>query len=393
MAEPPNEELKGTEQLFEQLNKLAPETGDALKATFSGPLGTVILLTMALGEAKKQLEEFNQELDAEGFRASASATGGLQNRQAAWDAARASLGAYQASLEAAGRDPDPTTTWITQLRKLNEMNSASGKTDEVAELKQELAISEAAAPMLAKAAGDAVPATVAGQAAVDDERQKLKDLRVANDPKAGAGTGPSGYITQGDVDDLQAAAEYGRLLMSQVHPKKDSGLQATQDKLEKDLADANQKLTAQRTLQAQIEAGETETSKAKAEADQTILNARAAELANRSRINVLPGEIELAEKAASFGNPGGAGTPFSGHDISGTAVRITAEAVEALQQQQASQLQLARAVRDFANQNRELYGLLAGEFSSLQSTVAETKRQLEMVSAQITNAASHSLSQ
>jgi len=55
-----------TRLIFSELNKIVPGLGHALHAMFSGPLGAVILMSVAIEEVHKALKEYNDELDKEG---------------------------------------------------------------------------------------------------------------------------------------------------------------------------------------------------------------------------------------------------------------------------------------------------------------------------------------
>ena len=126
-AEESNIHFEGQRQLFNQLNRLAPELGHVLHAAFEGPLGAILLVGIAIHEARDKLNEYNEELDKQGEEAYAPHLTALAGLQKAWDDAATHMAEYNAKLEHAGEDKDPIATQIKRLKELEKAQIDSDK--------------------------------------------------------------------------------------------------------------------------------------------------------------------------------------------------------------------------------------------------------------------------
>lgn len=113
--------------LLTEINKLAPGVGHELHAAFAGPLGAVILLTMAIVEAKQKLKEYNDELDKEGAAAAEGHVEAVQAVRDAWDEVKSSQAQYLAQLADAGKDKDPVATQLKRIREIEQAQLESDK--------------------------------------------------------------------------------------------------------------------------------------------------------------------------------------------------------------------------------------------------------------------------
>ena len=108
-----------TRMIFSELNKIVPGLGHALHAMFSGPLGAVILMSVAIEEVHKALKEYNDELDKEGQDAYAPHLESLEVIKKSWDEATSHQAAYIASLATIGGDEDPIAKHIKFLKEMD----------------------------------------------------------------------------------------------------------------------------------------------------------------------------------------------------------------------------------------------------------------------------------
>jgi len=118
-AEEANHHHENTRLIFSELNRIVPGLGHALHAMFSGPLGPIILMSIAIEEVHKKLKEYNDELDKQGEEAYAPHIAALEAVKKAWDDAREHQAAYLASLANIGGEEDPIAKHIKLLKELD----------------------------------------------------------------------------------------------------------------------------------------------------------------------------------------------------------------------------------------------------------------------------------
>ncbi len=114
--------VKGRAQfmLFEQINRILPGLGTTMHAAFTGPLGPIILVGIAIASAKKALDDYNTSLDKLGEEAAAGHAEQIKAISDAWDKVEQSMAKYFADMQAAAQDKDPTKTLIENLKNLEE---------------------------------------------------------------------------------------------------------------------------------------------------------------------------------------------------------------------------------------------------------------------------------
>lgn len=111
--------------LFSELNRLVPGLGESLRGLatmgFNPLIGVALLVGSAIYYAKKELADYNKELDAIGTDAAAAHAVAIQAVHDAWDSVEESMATYFANLQRAAIDKDPTKTFIENLKKLEEI--------------------------------------------------------------------------------------------------------------------------------------------------------------------------------------------------------------------------------------------------------------------------------
>ena len=126
-AEHANHHHDISRHLFSEINRIAPGLGESLHAAFSGPLGAILLVGIAIHEVQEKLKEYNEELDKQAEDAYAPHLTALAALQKAWDDAATHMAEYNAKLEHAGEDKDPIGTQIKRLKELEKAQTESDK--------------------------------------------------------------------------------------------------------------------------------------------------------------------------------------------------------------------------------------------------------------------------
>ncbi|HXR47600.1 MAG TPA: hypothetical protein VN784_09185 [Candidatus Limnocylindrales bacterium] len=341
--------------LFSEINRIMPGLGESMHAAFAGPLGPIILAGIAIAAAKKALDGYNAALDAMGESAAKPFGESVQDLQTMWDTATQSLGKYEAALDAAGTDRDPTSTMIQRQKELDEARLegiktaiiAEGKLEEAtlrasmagqdpkkitaaveaakernqavvdsldagkkaAELQKELDESLAKQPELHKAAQAAEQPAQTAAAKAKNLEDTLKHLRAANAPGAKAADEAAGGLTtigdlnklmqlRQDMEDLRA----GKLAAPQEMARRVANIDfsgMTRDQVDNAIRNASHALDLQRSEQIKLEKNAEDIFEAQATADEALATAREAEKKNQQRIGALPGEISQAKSVES----------------------------------------------------------------------------------------------
>ena len=114
-------ELKQAEQIegiCKALSVVAPELGEALSVAFSGPLGPLLALGMAVNEVRKEISDYNDELDREAAELYQPHLDAVKALQDAWDDAAKHMAEYHTKLAHAGEDADPIGAKFEQAKEL-----------------------------------------------------------------------------------------------------------------------------------------------------------------------------------------------------------------------------------------------------------------------------------
>jgi hypothetical protein len=119
--------LENGRMVFMELNKLIPGLGDALHAAFSGPIGPVILLGIAIAEIESKLNEYNTELDKVTEHELTTHLANIADLKKAWDDAQLSLGQYFADLATAGEEKDPIKKKLDNIKELTDAQIAASE--------------------------------------------------------------------------------------------------------------------------------------------------------------------------------------------------------------------------------------------------------------------------
>ena len=116
-----------TRLLFSEINKIVPGLGHALHAAFSGPLGPIILVGIAIAEVKEKLKAYNEELDKVGEYEVEEHQKSIEALATAWDDAKKEMGDYYAELATAGEEKDPIKKQLENIKKLRDAQSEAHK--------------------------------------------------------------------------------------------------------------------------------------------------------------------------------------------------------------------------------------------------------------------------
>lgn len=274
----------------------------------------MLALTAVYQVAKKQLDDWNKALDAEGVAAAASATGALENHRKVLDDIGTSMARYRAELALAGVEADPLSAKIKnqnelynlQIEAVKKLLEASGHKDQadalggvkgthdIAALNKELYDRGMQIADLNNKIETAKKDKETADTAQANAAKELADLR---DPKNASAV---------DLATRKAAAEkaeekarhFAGLYNADTNPF-GKGEQAD---AEAKLAEAQAKLksvqleeTQRNRRQAELERDDQKRRDAAAAADAAFAAATAEGKANMTRIRQLPGEIGKEE--------------------------------------------------------------------------------------------------
>lgn len=419
MAKSFGKELKESEQLLEQLDKLAPELGKNLKAAFTEPLGAAAILLSLFFQAKQAIDDYNAELDKVSAAEMEAHLQTIEQVQKSREAATESAARYRAEVATAGDGEDPTRRQIDDARALAE--AEAGASERIIKALGDVEL----ARLRASGADSGAIATAERriQAAVDQQQQaqdqigfqsmesELRQRTVqqgALDKQAEAAIadaqqkGDSKRRVQGQLEDAQKAALPGgpleqarqaaadKLAAANALPdliparpgydtyqgnaaNKNAAMTEANEAVQKAAADAEQNRRQVETLKRQLAVADYEAAKAKSAADK----ASASGIANAGRVADLPGEIDEAKKIYSNKRAADFAGRVAGALSADGELTTVQEAVQALKDQQELGRQLAQMIKEAAASHSPLLQLLQKEFQDIRDANTNLMHQIQ----------------
>jgi hypothetical protein len=305
-------------ELHRLIHGLPPEysqAGYAFTSLFFNPIYAAMLaLTAVYQVAKKQLDDWNKALDAEGVAAAASATGALENHRKVLDDIGTSMARYRTELAKAGVEADPLSEKIKnqnelynlQIEAVKKLLIASGHKDQAEALGGVKGAHDVAA--LNKELYDR------GMQIADLNNQveaAKKEKETADTAQANAKSELEKLRTEtGAGGDLQKKVEAAALKAQNLAAQKPETfytpegipigtnadtLKKQQDAAQADAAAARATLTREQDRIRQLESADQSRKDAAAAADQALSAAQSEATRNQARIRQLPGEIGKEE--------------------------------------------------------------------------------------------------
>lgn len=329
--------LEGSGKVFSVLNKIVPELGHKLHAAFMGPLGPLVLLGFAIAEVKKEIAEYDKQLDELTETELAQHSESVKNVKKAWDEAQSAVASYQAALKTSGQESDPIKKQLDGIRAvadaeieasrrviealgrqeiaylrahgatpeqiesaearqqidIEKLNAQKERTDGIDALKLEQATRTQKAPELEQQARTARAEANQAKEEFDRKQDEMQRLRAALDPST-----VTGKKLSGDVE--AASKQIEELKQFRDMQQKGSDTYAAYDALipraEENLQEKTSVLDRYRTRLSQLESTASARELNYNERSAVATNLEAQSIVNQGRIRQLPDEISQAEK-------------------------------------------------------------------------------------------------
>ena len=177
-AEEHNTHLQGGRMIFGALDRIVPHLGHALHAAFSGPLGPVILLGMAIAEVYKKIGEVNKALEDLNAAEFADHKAAIDEVWKAWDTCRQEVLKYQTAVKEAGQDKDPAASHLKRIKEISaaQTEAASKEIEELGKVQVAWLKAHGASPEQIAAAQENTAASAENLRATSAQ-QNLADIR------------------------------------------------------------------------------------------------------------------------------------------------------------------------------------------------------------------------